>query len=225
MTPADLAAVIRAALVALLADRGADVSLVPEAVTVERPRNPEHGDYATNIALQLGKKVGVAPRDLAADLAAVLADDPGVAAAEIAGPGFINIRLDSGAQGSLVATVIEQGENYGRGDAMAGRRVNLEFVSANPTGPIHLGGTRWAAVGDALGRVLEASGAAVTREYYFNDHGAQIDRFSRSLAAAAKGDPTPEDGYAGAYIDDIAARIVAAHPDILALPEDESLET
>ncbi|GLB62509.1 arginine--tRNA ligase [Dietzia sp. NCCP-2495] len=225
MTPADLAAVIRAALVALLADRGADVSLVPEAVTVERPRNPEHGDYATNIALQLGKKVGVAPRDLAADLAAVLADDPGVAAAEIAGPGFINIRLDSGAQGSLVATVIEQGENYGRGDAMAGRRVNLEFVSANPTGPIHLGGTRWAAVGDALGRVLEASGAAVTREYYFNDHGAQIDRFSRSLAAAAKGEPTPEDGYAGAYIDDIAARIVAAHPDILALPEDESLET
>jgi len=225
VTPADLAAVIRAALVALLADRGADVSLVPEAVTVERPRNPEHGDYATNIALQLGKKVGVAPRDLAADLAAVLADDPGVAAAEIAGPGFINIRLDSGAQGSLVATVIEQGENYGRGDAMAGRRVNLEFVSANPTGPIHLGGTRWAAVGDALGRILEASGAAVTREYYFNDHGAQIDRFSRSLAAAAKGEPTPEDGYAGAYIDDIAARIVAAHPDILALPEDESLET
>ena len=225
MTPADLAAVIRAALVALLADRGADVSLVPEAVTVERPRNPEHGDYATNIALQLGKKVGVAPRDLAADLAAALADDPGVAAAEIAGPGFINIRLDSGAQGSLVATVIEQGENYGRGDAMAGRRVNLEFVSANPTGPIHLGGTRWAAVGDALGRVLEASGAAVTREYYFNDHGAQIDRFSRSLAAAAKGEPTPEDGYAGAYIDDIAARIVAAHPDILALPEEESLET
>ncbi|NLD86177.1 MAG: arginine--tRNA ligase, partial [Actinomycetales bacterium] len=108
---------------------------------------------------------------------------------------------------------------------MAGRRVNLEFVSANPTGPIHLGGTRWAAVGDALGRILEASGAAVTREYYFNDHGAQIDRFSRSLAAAAKGEPTPEDGYAGAYIDDIAARIVAAHPDILALPEDESLET
>ena len=225
MTPADLAAVIRAALVALLTDRGADVSHVPEAVTVERPRNPEHGDYATNIALQLGKKVGVAPRDLAVDLAAALADDPGVAAAEVAGPGFINIRLDSGAQGSLVATVIEQGENYGRGDAMAGRRVNLEFVSANPTGPIHLGGTRWAAVGDALGRVLEASGAAVTREYYFNDHGAQIDRFSRSLAAAAKGEPTPEDGYAGAYIDDIAARIVAAHPDILDLPEVEGLET
>ena len=224
MTPADLATVIRAALLAVLADRGADISLVPETVTVERPRNPEHGDYATNIALQLGKKVGVPPRDLANDLAEALVDDPGVASAEIAGPGFINIRLDSGAQGSLVSTVIEKGDAYGNGDAMAGRRVNLEFVSANPTGPIHLGGTRWAAVGDALGRVLEASGADVTREYYFNDHGAQIDRFSKSLAAAAKGETTPEDGYAGAYIEDIAARIVAEHPDVLDKPEAESLE-
>lgn len=224
MTPADLAAVIRAALLAVLTDRGADISLVPETVTVERPRNPEHGDYATNIALQLGKKVGVAPRDLANELAEKLAADPGVASAEVAGPGFINIRLDSGAQGSLVASVLELGDAYGHGDAMRGRRVNLEFVSANPTGPIHLGGTRWAAVGDALGRVLEASGAEVTREYYFNDHGAQIDRFSKSLAASAKGEPTPEDGYAGAYIEDIAARIVAEHPDVLDKPEAEALE-
>ena len=224
MTPADLAAVIRAALLAVLTDRGADISLVPETVTVERPRNPEHGDYATNIALQLGKKVGAAPRDLANELAEKLAADPGVASAEVAGPGFINIRLDSGAQGSLVASVLELGDAYGHGDAMRGRRVNLEFVSANPTGPIHLGGTRWAAVGDALGRVLEASGAEVTREYYFNDHGAQIDRFSKSLAASAKGEPTPEDGYAGAYIEDIAARIVAEHPDVLDKPEAEALE-
>ena len=224
MTPADLAAVIRAALLAVLTDRGADISLVPETVTVERPRNPEHGDYATNIALQLGKKVGVAPRDLANELAEKLAADPGVASAEVAGPGFINIRLDSGAQGSLVASVLELGDAYGHGDAMRGRRVNLEFVSANPTGPIHLGGTRWAAVGDALGRVLEASGAEVTREYYFNDHGAQIDRFSKSLAASAKGEPTPEDGYAGAYIEDIAARIVAERPDVLDKPEAEALE-
>ena len=224
MTPADLAAVIRAALLAVLTDRGADISLVPETVTVERPRNPEHGDYATNIALQLGKKVGVAPRDLANELAEKLVADPGVASAEVAGPGFINIRLDSGAQGSLVASVLELGDAYGHGDAMRGRRVNLEFVSANPTGPIHLGGTRWAAVGDALGRVLEASGAEVTREYYFNDHGAQIDRFSKSLAASAKGEPTPEDGYAGAYIEDIAARIVAEHPDVLDKPEAEALE-
>lgn len=225
MTPADLAAVIRAALVAVLGDRGIDTSVVPEAVTVERPRNPEHGDYATNIALQLGKKVGVAPRDLASELATALEQDPGIDVAEIAGPGFLNIRLDSGAQGSLVSTVLEKGDAYGNGELLAGRRVNLEFVSANPTGPIHLGGTRWAAVGDALGRVLEASGAEVTREYYFNDHGAQIDRFSRSLAAAAKGAPTPDDGYAGAYIDDIAAQIVAAHPGILDMPESECLET
>lgn len=225
MTPADLAAVIRAALISVLADRGADTSVVPESVTVERPRNPEHGDYATNIALQLAKKVGSAPRELAQDLATALVADPGVASAEIAGPGFLNIRLDSGAQGSLVATVLSAGEEYGNGDAMAGRRVNLEFVSANPTGPIHLGGTRWAAVGDALGRVLEASGAAVTREYYFNDHGAQIDRFSRSLAAAARGEATPEDGYAGAYIQDIASNVVAEHPDVLEQPESEALET
>ena len=224
MTPADLAAVIRAALLAVLTDRGADISLVPETVTVERPRNPEHGDYATNIALQLGKKVGVAPRDLANELAEKLAADPGVASAEVAGPGFINIRLDSGAQGSLVASVLELGDAYGHGDAMRGRRVNLEFVSANPTGPIHLGGTRWAAVGDALGRVLEASGAEVTREYYSTDHGAQIARFSKSLAASAKGEPTPEDGYAGAYIEDIAARIVAERPDVLDKPEAEALE-
>ena len=225
MTPADLAAVIRAALLAVLAERGADISVVPESVTVERPRNPEHGDYATNIALQLAKKVGAAPRDLAQELATALVDDPGVASADIAGPGFLNIRLDSGAQGSLVASVIEQAEAYGTGAAMAGRRVNLEFVSANPTGPIHLGGTRWAAVGDALGRVLEASGAAVTREYYFNDHGAQIDRFSRSLAAAARGETTPEDGYAGAYIEEIAADVVAAHPDVLEQPQADGLET
>lgn len=225
MTPADLAALIRAALVHVLTERGADASVVPDSVTVERPRNPEHGDYATNIALQLAKRVGAAPRDLAQELADALVVDPGVEAAEIAGPGFLNIRLDSGAQGSLVSTVLEMGEAYGVGDAMAGRRVNLEFVSANPTGPIHLGGTRWAAVGDALGRVLEASGAEVTREYYFNDHGAQIDRFSRSLYAAARGEATPEDGYAGAYIEDIAAQVVAAHPDVLDKPEAEALET
>lgn len=225
MTPADLAAVVRAAVLAVLAERGADVSVVPDTVTVERPRNPEHGDYATNIALQLAKKVGLPPRDLAQALADALAEDPGVASAEIAGPGFLNIRLDSGAQGSLVATVLEQGTAFGHGTALAGRRVNLEFVSANPTGPIHLGGTRWAAVGDALGRVLEASGAEVTREYYFNDHGAQIDRFTRSLIASAEGEPTPEDGYAGTYIDEIAATIVQAEPELLGLPGDERHET
>ena len=224
MTPADLAAVVRAAVVTVLTGRGVDTGIVPEVVTVERPRNPEHGDYATNVALQLGKKAGIPPRELAEAVAAELTNDPGVASAEIAGPGFLNIRLDSGAQGSLVASVLEQGEDYGRTSDLEGTSVNLEFVSANPTGPIHLGGTRWAAVGDALGRVLAARGAAVTREYYFNDHGAQIDRFTRSLIAAAQGEPVPEDGYAGQYIDDIARQVLAARPDALELPAEERHE-
>ena len=113
-------------------------------------------------------------------------------------------------QGLIVNNVIDAGHSYGKSDAEASHKINLEFVSANPTGPIHIGGTRWAAVGDALGRLLTTQGADVVREYYFNDHGAQIDRFANSLIAAAKGEPTPEDGYAGSYIADIAAQILAA---------------
>jgi arginyl-tRNA synthetase len=119
---------------------------------------------------------------------------------------------------------VDAGRDYGRGDAEAGKRINVEFVSANPTGPIHLGGTRWAAVGDSLARILEASGAEVTREYYFNDHGAQIDRFARSLLAAAQGRPAPEDGYAGAYISDIATTVMEQEPGILDLPDDQAQE-
>ena len=219
MTPADLAVLLHAATSTVLTDHGLDPSALPESVVVERPRNPEHGDYATNIALQLGKKVGVNPRELAGWLAAELSSRQGIATAEIAGPGFVNIRLAADAQNVVVAGVIERGAAYGTGTTLDGLRVNLEFVSANPTGPIHLGGTRWAAVGDALGRVLSAEGAAVTREYYFNDHGAQIDRFARSLVAAALGEPTPEDGYAGAYIGEIAAQVLDAAPGALDLPE------
>ena len=225
MTPADLAVLLHAATSTVLTDHGLDPSALPESVVVERPRNPEHGDYATNIALQLGKKVGVNPRELAGWLAAELSSRQGIATAEIAGPGFVNIRLAADAQNVVVAGVIESGAAYGTGKTLDGLRVNLEFVSANPTGPIHLGGTRWAAVGDALGRVLSAEGAAVTREYYFNDHGAQIDRFARSLVAAALGEPTPEDGYAGAYIGEIAAQVLDAAPGALDLPEAERLET
>ncbi|MCK0518286.1 arginine--tRNA ligase [Williamsia sp. DF01-3] len=225
MTPADLAVLLHAATSTVLTDHGLDPSALPESVVVERPRNPEHGDYATNIALQLGKKVGVNPRELAGWLAAELSSRQGIATAEIAGPGFVNIRLAADAQNVVVAGVIERGAAYGTGTTLDGLRVNLEFVSANPTGPIHLGGTRWAAVGDALGRVLSAEGAAVTREYYFNDHGAQIDRFARSLVAAALGEPTPEDGYAGAYIGEIAAQVLDAAPGALDLPEAERLET
>ncbi|AWB83817.1 arginine--tRNA ligase [Corynebacterium liangguodongii] len=216
MTPADLASAIKQAATTVLHEHDLDATVVPATVTVERPRNPEHGDYATNIALQVGKKAGANPRELAGWLAEALATSPAIATAEVAGPGFINLRLAAEAQGEIVADILAAGEAYGHSDMYAGERVNLEFVSANPTGPIHLGGTRWAAVGDSLGRVLEAAGAEVTREYYFNDHGGQIDRFARSLVAAAKGEPTPEDGYGGAYISEIAGAVVDKRPDALA---------
>jgi arginyl-tRNA synthetase len=224
VTPVQLADLVRAAASDVLRERGLDLGVLPGDVGVERPRNPDHGDYATNVALRTAKKAGVAPRDLAGWLAEELAGRPGIASAEVAGPGFINVRLAADAQGALVGEVLAAGEAYGTGDEYAGRNVNLEFVSANPTGPLHLGGTRWAAVGDALGRVLAARGAKVTREYYFNDAGAQIDRFVDSLLAAARGLPTPENGYGGAYIGEIAAQVVEAEPGVLDLPEERCRE-
>jgi arginyl-tRNA synthetase len=223
VTPALLADLVRAAASDVLARRGLDAAALPDDVGVERPRNPEHGDYATNVALRTAKKAGVPPRDLAGWLAEELAAKDGIASAEIAGPGFINLRLAADAQGGIVADVLAGGASYGHGDDYSGRNVNLEFVSANPTGPLHLGGTRWAAVGDALGRVLAARGAKVVREYYFNDAGGQIERFVRSLVAAALGEPTPEDGYGGAYIGEIAARVVAAEPDALSSPHRDEI--
>ncbi|CCH34604.1 arginine--tRNA ligase [Actinosynnema sp. NPDC047251] len=215
MTPAALADLVRATAVDVLSTRGLDPAALPATVTIERPRNPEHGDYATNLALQVAKKLGVVPRDLAGWLADALTGTDAIASVDVAGPGFLNLRLAADAQGEIVREVLAKGTAYGTGDQLAGVKVNLEFVSANPTGPIHLGGTRWAAVGDALGRVLAASGGAVTREYYFNDAGAQIDRFVRSLMAAAKGEPAPEDGYAGGYITDIAAEVLKREPGAL----------
>ncbi|MGA5542963.1 arginine--tRNA ligase [Mycobacterium sp. NPDC051198] len=223
MTPADLAELLKATAAAVLTEHDLDTAALPDTVTVERPRNLEHGDYATNLALQLGKKVGVNPRELAGWLAAALTAADGIAAAEVAGPGFVNLRIEASAQGVIVTNVLTAGAAYGNSTELA-EKINLEFVSANPTGPIHIGGTRWAAVGDALGRLLTTQGADVTREYYFNDHGAQIDRFARSLVAAAKGEPAPEDGYAGAYITDIAASVQAKRPDVMSLPADEQQE-
>ena len=223
MTPAELSTAVRAAVQAAV-DAGDLVVPVPAEVKVERPKVKEHGDYATSIALQLAKPAGRAPRDVAELVAARLRDGDGVARVDVAGPGFLNITLDDAAQGELARTVVTAGEAYGTGSAMAGEKVNLEFVSANPTGPIHIGGVRWAAVGDALGRVLTAQGADVTREYYFNDHGAQIDRYARSLFAAAKGEPAPEDGYGGEYISEIASTVIAQNPDVLSLPDDEAQE-
>ncbi|WP_330232737.1 arginine--tRNA ligase [Nocardia sp. NBC_00508] len=224
MTPADLADLLRATAAKVLVERGLDPAVLPDEVTVERPRNPEHGDYATNVAMQVAKRAGTNPRELATWLADALADADGVAAAEVAGPGFLNIRLAASAQGAIIERVLAAGAAYGTAGTLNGTRINLEFVSANPTGPVHLGGTRWASVGDALGRILAAQGADVVREYYFNDHGAQIDRFAASLVAAATGAATPENGYAGAYIGEIADKIVAAHPDVLSKPEAQRLE-
>lgn len=223
MTPADLAELLKTTAAAVLAEHDLDTAALPATVTVERPRNPEHGDYATNLALQLGKKVGVNPRELAGWLAEALTKADGIAAAEIAGPGFVNLRIEASAQGAVVTNIVTAGADYGHSSEFDGLNVNLEFVSANPTGPIHIGGTRWAAVGDALGRLLSTQGADVTREYYFNDHGAQIDRFANSLIAAARGEAAPEDGYAGAYITDIAAAVQAEAPDALNSPEAQEM--
>jgi arginyl-tRNA synthetase len=224
VTPADLAVTVLAAARAIFAVRGLDVSALPETTSVERPRNPEHGDYASTLALQLSKKVGVPPRELAAALAEELGRQPGIKSVEIAGPGFLNIRLDAAAAGVLARDIVLAGSEYGHTDGLTGQRINLEFVSANPTGPVHIGGVRWAAVGDALARLLRAAGATVGTEYYFNDAGSQIDRFARSLYAAAKGEPAPEDGYAGEYIAEIAASVVNAAPDLLKIGEPEALE-
>ncbi len=219
MTPAALAELVRSVAHDVLTGRGLDPAVLPATVTVERPRDPEHGDYATNLALQTGKNAGVAPRELGGWLAEALAQHPGVRSAEVAGPGFLNLRLAADAQGEIVAQVLAAGARFGAGQDLAGRRVNLEFVSANPTGPLHLGAARWAAVGDALGRILTFAGAAVTREYYFNDTGAQIDRFVASLVAAASGQPIPADGYRGDYIDDIAAEVLRREPGALQDPD------
>ncbi len=224
MTPEQLSEAIVAAL-SELAGRGAvTLAELPRSVVVERPKVRERGDYATNVALRLAKQAGLPPRDLAAMLAEELSGAAGIASAEVAGPGFLNIRIESGAQGEVARRVVQAGAAYGSSALYAGQRINLEFVSSNPTGPIHLGGTRWAAVGDALGRLFEAAGADVTREYYFNDHGAQVDRFALSLLAAARGEPAPEGGYGGQYVADIAEAVVARKPGVLDLPDDQAQE-
>jgi arginyl-tRNA synthetase len=223
VNPAQLADVVRAALSAAVTDGDLTVP-VPDEVTIDRPRSREHGDYATPVALQLAKRAGLPPRKVAEVLAPRLAGIDGIASVDVAGPGFLNIRLETAAAGALVGQILTAGAAYGTGTALAGRSVNLEFVSANPTGPLHLGHARWAAVGDALGRVMGTQGAAVTREYYFNDAGVQIDRFASSLLAAARGQQVPEDGYGGAYIADIAARVLADHPGAEALPDEQALQ-
>ena len=227
MSPEALARIISSTAVEL-AQAGRlgdlDASMVPAAenLAVMRPKDRSHGDWSTNIAMQLAKRAGMNPRDMGQTLAEALAQADGISGVDVAGPGFINISLDSASAAAVVDTVLSEGGSYGANNHLQGRTLNLEFVSANPTGPIHIGGTRWAAVGDSMARVLEANGAKVVREYYFNDHGTQIDRFARSLVAAAHHEPVPADGYKGAYIDEIAQRVVDQAKveglDVLALP-------
>ena len=216
-------------IVASLADLSAEGAItlpggVPATVTVERPRQKGHGDYATNVALQLAKGAGTSPHDFASLVAERLGAADGIAGVDIAGPGFLNISVDAGAQGAVADDIVAAGSAYGGSEEGGKQKVNVEFVSANPTGPVTLASARWAAVGDSLSRLLEASGYQVSREYYFNDHGAQIDRYSRSLLASARHQPTPEDGYPGQYIAEVAAAIVADHPEAPDLPDEEALE-
>lgn len=226
MNPETLAAALLAVLAPIAEERrpGEPLELSASDIVLERPRNRDHGDWSSNIAMRLSKPLGTNPRELAQQIAEGLAGVDGIASAEVAGPGFINIRLDAAAAGALAKIIVDAGDAYGTNDSQVGQSINIEFVSANPTGPLHIGHTRWAALGDAIARVLAASGATVAREYYINDAGAQMDRFASSVLAAAKGEPTPEGGYAGSYIGDLAARVLAARPDLLELPADEQVD-
>ena len=222
MDPRALAALIRESASRHL---GQAPELTEDDIALERPKNRDHGDWATSIALKLAKVAGSNPRDLATVIATELLTREGIQSAEVAGPGFINITLDAGSAGELVKTIVEAGESYGQGTELAGQVINVEYVSANPTGPLHIGHTRWAALGDSLVRVLRAAGASVTPEFYINDQGVQMDKFGLSVIAAAEGSNPPEDGYQGEYIQDLAKRVLERVPDLLTLPEPTRTET
>ena len=221
-------AILRALTAALVAQELPSDLALPAQITLERPKNRDHGDYATSIALALAKPAGMNPRAVAELLRTYLLADVeikgSISTIDIAGPGFLNITLARAGQGTIIAAILSEGDKYGHGSALAGKSINLEFISANPTGPLHLGHTRWAAVGDALGRVLSAAGAKVTREFYINDRGNQMELFGASIRAAAQGLSVPEDGYHGEYITELAAHIKAEHPEFLELPEAQSFD-
>ncbi len=207
---------------------GSLTAQIPAKIILDRPKNREHGDYATSIALTLAKTANLQPRVIAEIITKTLNEEnlltpAGISKVEIAGPGFINITLEVANQGSVVSDILRFKEKFGTGSVLSGKKINLEFVSANPTGPIHLGHTRWAAVGDSLGRVLSAAGAEVVREFYINDRGNQMDLFGQSLRAAALGLPRPENGYHGEYIFDLAKQITSENPDFVSMEESKSI--
>ena len=223
MTPEELARELARILTELAAERGTDLVVSEADALPERPKNREHGDWASNLAMKFAKRIGQNPRELATDIAARAEAIEGVAKAEVAGPGFINLTLDAASAGETARRIVEQGDAYGRGTSLSGQKINLEFVSANPTGPLHLGHTRWAALGDSLSRVLRAAGADVTNEYYINDAGAQMTKFGTSVLAAALGEDAPEDGYPGEYIQTLGARVREQIPNLTDLPREEAL--
>jgi arginyl-tRNA synthetase len=222
MTPEELSKTIKESLESLISSQKIEVSVIPE-IKIERPKSKDHGDFSSNIALMVAKPAGKNPRDVAQLLVDDLSKNPGIQKIEIAGPGFLNFTLDSASLGELARTIIEQSDKYGHTDLLKGETINIEFISANPTGPLHLGHTRWAAVGDAIARVLAASGAKVVREFYVNDRGSQLDKFGASICAAANNEAIPEDGYHGAYVKDLAAEIVKEKPQILKLSKSEQV--
>jgi arginyl-tRNA synthetase len=222
VTPAELADAVQIAVYTAVQAGELDVD-VPREIHLERSKRRDHGDYASNVAMQLAKAAGMPPRELAEIVARHLRGAGGIRAVEIAGPGFLNIHLDSETAGRLALTIVSAGAAYGRSETLRKQRINLEFVSANPTGPVHLGHTRWAAVGDSLRRILEAAGADVVSEYYINDAGVQMQKFAASIYAAAHGQEAPEDGYGGEYIADVAKRILAAAPQLAGESEADAL--
>ena len=222
MTPEELSKTIKKSLESLISAKKITVNDIPE-IKIERPKNKDHGDYASNIALMVAKPAGVNPREVAQLLVDELSKNPSFKKVEIAGPGFLNFTLESASLGEVVRTIIKEANKYGHTNTLQGQNINVEFISANPTGPLHLGHTRWAAVGDALARVLVASGAKVAREFYINDRGTQIDKFGISICAAANNEAIPEDGYHGAYIKDLATEIVKEKPEILKLSKDKQV--
>ncbi|WP_354023012.1 arginine--tRNA ligase [Conyzicola nivalis] len=222
MNPADLSASLLTIVNSVVAGRGGQPVGIAD-VALERPKNRDHGDWASNIAMKIAKALGANPRELATEIATALESVDGVASVDVAGPGFINITLDAAAAGALAKTIVDTVDSYGHNDSLAGQTINLEFVSANPTGPLHIGHTRWAALGDSLSRVLKASGATLVSEFYINDAGNQMDNFGASILAAAKGLPTPENGYPGEYITELSTRVLELVPTLLEMPDDEAL--
>lgn len=204
-------------------DESVAAKIDDSVVALERPKNRDHGDWATSIALKLSKRIGLNPREFAEELTAALAEIDGIKSIDIAGPGFLNITLDAAAAGEIARTILTAGDEYGHNSSLDGQHINLEFVSANPTGPLHIGHTRWAALGDSIGRVLRASGAHVANEFYVNDAGAQMDVFGESVLAAALGEDTPENGYPGEYVQELARIALERRPDLTTMPRDEAI--